>query len=135
MKTELTPEAREDLINYRLKRCKETLEEVDYLIKGKFYNAAVSRLYYACYYAVVALLVQSKLEAQSHAGVKAMFSLNFLKPNIFDRELAKGFFQLFDLRHNNDYDDFCFCDEATILKMRPWADKFINEIEKLIENP
>lgn len=132
MKNLLDDNSRESLVAYRLTRCKETLREVDYLIEGQFYNAAVSRLYYACYYAVVALLVANHIETMTHAGVKSLFSLNFVRTNRIDKDLAKTFFQLFDLRHNNDYEDYCFCDKDTIEEIRPIAGKFIDEIEKLI---
>lgn len=36
----------EDLIEYRLLRAFETLEEADYTAKGGYFNAAVNRLYY-----------------------------------------------------------------------------------------
>jgi uncharacterized protein (UPF0332 family) len=45
---ELSQENRAALSAYRLQRAKETLLEADTLIAGKFYNAAVNRLYYAC---------------------------------------------------------------------------------------
>ncbi len=133
MSGDLDDKARKSLIKYRLDRSYETLREVDYLIKGGFYSAAVSRLYYACYYSVVALLVANKLEAQTHAGVKSIFSLNFVRNGIIEKELAKNFFNLFDLRHNNDYEDYCFCDRDTIEDLRPKAEKLIKAIENLIE--
>lgn len=135
MNTELDDNSRSDLVAYRLQRSKETLREVDYLIDGSFYNAAVSRLYYACYYAVVALLVDNHIETQTHAGVKSVFSRYFIKTGRFDKELAKSFFQLFDLRHNNDYEDYCFCNSDTIEDIRPKAGNFIEAIENLIQLP
>lgn len=107
---------------------------MDYLLKGEFYNAAVSRLYYACYYIVVALLVSHKLETQTHSGVKTIFSLNFVRPRLIDIDLAKTFFKLFDLRHNNDYEDYCFCDRQTLDRLRPLAGKFIDTVEALIRD-
>lgn len=98
MTVKLNDSSRNDLVSYRIERAHETLREVDYLLKGEFYNAAVSRLYYACYYMVVALLVANKLETQTHAGVKSVFSLNFIKSGLIDRNLSKVFFKLFDLR-------------------------------------
>ena len=132
MKIKLDDSSRADLVAYRIERSHETLREVDYLLKGGFYNAAVSRLYYACYYIVVALLVANKLESQTHAGVKTIFSLNFVKPRLIDTALAKTFFKLFDLRHNNDYEDYCFCDRQTLEKIRPVAGQFIDTVEALI---
>ncbi len=133
MKEKLDDTSRAALVNYRIGRAHETLREVDLLVSGEFYNAAVSRLYYACYYIVVALLVANRLETQTHAGVKTVFSLNFVKPRLIDPDLSKVFYRLFDLRHNNDYEDYCFCERETIEKIRPIAEKFIDTIEALIK--
>lgn len=133
MKVQLDDSSRRELVAYRMERAHETLREVDYLIKGEFYNAAVSRLYYACYYMVVALLVANRLETLTHSGVKTVFSLHFVRTNLIDRDLSKVFFRLFDLRHNNDYEDYCFCDRQTLEKIRPVAGQFIDAIEALIK--
>ncbi len=129
----LDDSSRTDLVKYRIQRAHETLREVDYLLDGKFYNAAVSRLYYACYYIVVALLVANKMDTRTHAGVKTVFSINYVKTRIIDVELSKTFFKLFDLRHNNDYEDYCFCDRQTLEKLRPMAGQFIDTVEALIK--
>ena len=47
MKVTLDEDSRRDLIEYRLQRSNETLEEADYNAKGGYYNSAVNRLYYA----------------------------------------------------------------------------------------
>ncbi len=39
-------------VKYRMQRAKETLVEIETLIENKFWNTAVNRLYYACFYAV-----------------------------------------------------------------------------------
>lgn len=132
MNDRLDDSSRDALVLYRMERAHETLREVDYLLKGEFFNAAVSRLYYACYYIVVALLVANGLETQTHSGVKTVFSLHFVRPRLIDKDLAKVFFKLFDLRHNNDYEDYCFCDRQTLEKIRPVAGQFIDAIEALI---
>ena len=48
-----------ELVDYRLKRAKETLDDAQILAdKGKW-NSAMNRLCYAAYYAVIALLLKS----------------------------------------------------------------------------
>lgn len=71
-----------DLINYRLQRAQETLDEADY-------NAAVNRLYYACYYAASALMVANHLEASSHKGIKSMLGLKFIKTGRLDYKYGR----------------------------------------------
>jgi len=44
-----------ELISYRIKRAREILDEVEILLENQLWHTAVNRLYYACYYAVIAL--------------------------------------------------------------------------------
>lgn len=134
MKQELDDNTRASIVEYRLSRCKDAIREVEYLVAGGFYSSAVSKLYYACYYASVALLVANRIETQTHAGIKTMLSYHFVKTNRLDRQHAKTFFELFDLRHSNDYDDFTLCDRETVETMLPRAEEFIKAVSALI-NP
>ncbi len=51
-----------ELVKYRLNRARETYNEVRILIENKLWNTAVNRLYYSCFYAVIALLVDQDTE-------------------------------------------------------------------------
>ena len=70
MKERLDRENIEALAAYRFQRAEETLKEIPYLKQQGYYNTAVNRLYYACYYAAVALLIKHELNPGTHAGVK-----------------------------------------------------------------
>lgn len=72
MKEILDEESKKALIVYRMQRSHETLKEAKVMIRETFYNAAVNRLYYACYYATVALLLKYDIQTQTHNGVKTM---------------------------------------------------------------
>ena len=69
----------EELIRYRLSRAEETLEEARLLAENKNGNAAVNRLYYACFYAVLALLIRDGRYSSKHSGVRALFNIHFVK--------------------------------------------------------
>lgn len=56
------------------RRSQETLAEVPSLKQLGYYNTAVNRLYYACYYAAVALLIRHGINPGTHAGVKQMMA-------------------------------------------------------------
>jgi uncharacterized protein (UPF0332 family) len=62
--------SREDLINYRLERAKDTLDDARILADKEKWNSTINRLYYAAYYAVIALLLNSNLKPITHKGVK-----------------------------------------------------------------
>jgi uncharacterized protein (UPF0332 family) len=129
MKQQLDDNSIEALVSYRLQRAKETLHEADILIDEGCYNAAVNRLYYACYYAVIALLVKNHLAAQTHEGVKQMFGLHFVVNGLIDRKYSRFYSQLFNDRISSDYDDFLLYDKETLNILRPGAEEFIGAIQ------
>lgn len=122
----------EALVKYRMQRAHETLVDADVLIQSHRYNAAINRLYYACFYAVMALLLKHRVHAQTHDGVKQMFGLHFVMTNKIDKQYSRFYGQMFNARISGDYDDFVQYDESTIAQYRPQAEAFLAEIERII---
>lgn len=133
MKEELDEQSRLGLMRYRMERAAETREEVDILAERGHYNAAVNRLYYACFYAAQALLLKHHITATTHAGVKSMFGLHFVSKGIIPIEHGKTFNTLFEKRHSSDYEAFAYCDKALVDDLKPLADAFIDIIEELLK--
>ena len=73
------------------------------------------------------------IETQTHAGIKTMLSYHFVRTNRLDKQYAKTFFELFDLRHSNDYNDFTLCDRETVETMLPRAEEYIKVVSELIK--
>lgn len=95
MKQELSPEHRVALIQYRFERAYKTLEEADYMRVGNYFNAAINRLYYACFYAATGLLIAKGIEAGTHNGVKTMLSYHFVRTGVLSLEHGSTFSNLF----------------------------------------
>jgi uncharacterized protein (UPF0332 family) len=131
VKQELDNDSIEALVAYRIQRAKETLLEAEILIKGSFFNAAVNRLYYACYYAVIALLVRHRVPAQTHAGVKQMLGLYFVVKGKLSAKFGRFYTQLFNYRMTGDYDDFVVYDKEMLDELLPRTEEFIQVIEEL----
>ena len=75
------------LVNYRFKRAHESLEEAKILLEQGHANTFVNRLYYACFYAVSALLLTKGLFSARHSGIRSFFHQNFVKTNLMNQEL------------------------------------------------
>ena len=60
----MTISNREDYINYRFHRAEESFEEALILAKEERWNAVINRLYYACFYAVIALLIKNNISTK-----------------------------------------------------------------------
>ena len=134
MKETLDEQSRTDLVRYRIERADETLHEAGLLAKEGYYNAAFNRLYYACFYAALALLVKHGITTSTHAGVKTMLGLHFVSKGLLDKEQGKTFSRLFEIRHSGDYDDFVYCDKEMTDEYTPLAEAFIQRIKELLED-
>ncbi|MFC0877258.1 HEPN domain-containing protein [Saccharicrinis sp. FJH2] len=124
---------KKELVKYRIDRAKETLKEVDILVENKLWNTSVNRLYYACYYAVTALLIYTGINTQTHAGVRQMFGLHFIKTGLIHKDSGKFYTDIFDKRQTSDYDDFVVFTEIEIRSMIAPAHQLIEEIINIIK--
>ena len=111
---------------YRMTRANETLEDARILANTGRWNACVNRLYYACFYAVSALLVRHGLSSSKHTGVRSLFNRHYVKTGKIPKDLARIYNDLFERRQEGDYIDFVRFQESQVL---PW----ISEAEKLVE--
>ncbi len=73
------------------------------LIDKGFNDIAVSRSYYAMFYAAEAILLTENLKFSSHSGVVSQFGLNFVRKGIFQPELGRDLNRAFDDRTSADY--------------------------------
>ena len=132
MKEELDDATRRELVAYRLKRAEETIEEADYNAKGGYYNAAVNRLYYACYYAASALMLTERLDISTHKGIRNQLGLHFILKGRLDQRYGAIYSRLYQARQAGDYEDFVFCSLEMYDAFRPESISFISAVKALI---
>ena len=84
----------EDLINYRIDRSLETIREAEIMMRNCFWNAAVNRIYYSCYYAVSGLLIRKAIDTSTHKGIRQMFGLHFVQAGLVSKEDGRFFSDL-----------------------------------------
>ena len=72
-------EGQRDLVRYRMARAVETLPEARLMLQDEHLYGAANRIYYACFYAVVALLLTRNLSSSKHSGIMALFNNHFVK--------------------------------------------------------
>lgn len=128
-------ESRDALINYRISRADDAMAEAKLLADQGFYNTAINRLYYACYYMSIALLLKKNIQAQTHSGVKTMISLHFVTKGIIPRDIGKVLSVLFERRQSGDYDDFVLCDENDVEELSKKAMAYVEFLKGLLSKP
>ena len=130
---DLSPQERYDIVAYRIECAENTLGEIDNLLALKYYNNAANRMYYACYYAVSALLIANGIITKSHDGVKQMFGLHFIRTGIFPPSYGKDYSNLFEARQTGDYEDLFNHDEVSTAKLYPKAKGLVAVVKEKVD--
>jgi uncharacterized protein len=128
----MTPETR-ILVQYRLDRAREALTEAVLLFDSGHANTGVNRLYYACFYAVSALLLTKGLTATSHSGLRTLFHQYVIRPGLLPLGQGPLYDRLFDQRQRSDYADLVYfgVDEVRAWSME--AQAFVDAVAVLIQ--
>jgi len=123
------------IVSYRLQRAKETLQEAKEMSELKYWRIAANRLYYACFYAANALLVNNNHLTRTHSGVVSLLNLHFVSKGLISKELGNLYGRLFALRQTGDYDDWAVVEAEDVLPKIALSEEFIATVEKLILLP
>ena len=110
---------REEYINYRINRAYESLEDARILADNERWNATTNRLYYATFYAVIAILLKNN---------QSIFSEKFIKTGIIPTKYGQIYSRLFTWRQKSDYDDLFDFDKETILPYLKDVEDFLHVI-------
>ncbi len=96
---------------------------------GRSHRAAISRAYYAIFYASQSILETKQLVASSHKAQISLFGEHFIKPGIFPKKLGKMFGTFFSLRQNSDYDLLAEIQDDEVEEALKDAQEFVREIK------
>ncbi|MBI5102992.1 MAG: HEPN domain-containing protein [Nitrospirae bacterium] len=126
-------DAQKALIVYRLARANECLDEARLLMEKGHANTFVNRLYYACFYAVSALLLLREASSAKHSGTRSLFHQMFVKTGSIDIEKGQLYDRLFDNRQKADYADFIKFNLEDVHGWLEEAEQFVYLIEAFVD--
>lgn len=113
-----------------LDRTARYIKSAKLLVKDKDYESAVSRSYYAMFYAVEALLLSKGLSFSSHKAVISTFGEHFVKTNIFKKDMSKMLTRAFEKRQVGDYEFTFVITEQEAKKLLKDAQDFVKTVER-----
>jgi|SRR3972149_592418 len=124
------------LIRYRLEQADASIKEAQVLLeKGMSLRSVMNRLYYAMFYAVLALLQEKQLGTAKHTGAISLFDREYIKTSIFDKELSKTLHRAFELRQKGDYMEQVEVTQSDIDEMVLKATDFVNKVKGYLRLP
>ena len=120
------------LVAYRIERAREAIDEAKMLFDAGHLNSYVSRLYYACFYAVSALLLTKNISTSKHGYLRSLLHREFVKTGLIPKELGKHFDLLFNNRLKGDYGDFATFKTEDVSGWLEETQRFVDHAEGLI---
>jgi uncharacterized protein (UPF0332 family) len=92
-----------EAVEASLSKAERKLEAARFLLKGGFYDDAVSRAYYSMYHAAKACLRLRDLYAKTHKGLIKRFGLDLVRTGDIERFYAKALIAAGEKREEADY--------------------------------
>ena len=117
-----------DLFEYRINRAYETLEDAKILASAKRWNSCVNRLYYACFYAVLALLMKDAKSSSKHTGIRSIFNKDYIKTGKIPLKFGQLYNSLFEGRQESDYMPYIYFQEEQVKSWLSQVTLFIDHI-------
>lgn len=121
---------KEDITLYRIQTAKEDLRAARILLQGEEYKGANNRAYYAIFHAVNAVHALNGNAYKRHKDALANFNRDYIKPQIFPREIGRKISESEVIRHASDYDDFYIASREESERQVTVADEFIKMVEE-----
>lgn len=123
---------KDDYISYRLQKAIDSYKDAKLLAQNDRWNASVNRLYYSCFYAIIALLYKNDIKTQTHDGVRTQFGLKFVKTGKIEKKYGKLYSKLFDYRLKGDYGDFFDFDQELVDPLFKPVEELLNILKSII---
>ena len=122
-----------EVISYWLEKARESLDAAAAEMTAGRCSFAVNRIYYACFYAVSAVLLQKGFQFKKHSGVKASFHKHLVKSGLISHEQGELYDELFEARQRGDYIELVKFDEEGVRDWLNHAKGFVEDLTSLIK--
>lgn len=116
-----------------MERAQRDLQATQSNLEQGFHEVAISRAYYAMFYAASALLASKGIARSKHSGVVSAFGEHFVKTGIFESTYAKMLGQAFDSRLDSDYNIVFTPEQALVEAIQQDAQRFVQRAEQYLQ--
>lgn len=123
---------KKELSIYRLEKAKEYLDTATALFNMNKYLDCNNRAYYSVFYAIKAILALKEIDFKKHSSVLAYFNKEYIKSEVFPKELGKKLSKLSTIRESSDYEDFYIATKEEAKEQLETAKYTIELIEEYI---
>lgn len=121
------------IVGLEIDKAYDTYEESTLLADKNKWSGSVSRLYYAVFHAVSALLIHDGHPVRSHKGAAVLFNQHYIKTSKIKPEYGRLFGKLEELREEGDYNCHYQISADELLSSLQPAKEMIDTIAKMVK--
>ena len=121
---------KQDLVLYRLQTARSDLKSARILLEAGEYRGANNRAYYAIFHAINAVHAVSGKAYKRHKDAIGCFNKDYVKTEIFPREIGRKIAEAEEIRHVSDYDDFYIASREESQRQVAVAEEFLQMAEQ-----
>lgn len=121
---------KKDLALYRIQTAKDNSRSAKILLEAGEYKSANNRAYYAIFHAINAVHAVKGKAYKRHKDAIANFNKEYVKNEIFPRQMGRKINEAEEIRHASDYDDFYIASKEESERQVLVADEFIEMAEQ-----
>jgi uncharacterized protein (UPF0332 family) len=123
-----------DLVRFKLTQAHDALDGVRSVLAAHMdLDFAANGIFYAMFYAVLALLQKRKIPASTQNVTLSLFDREFVQTGVFDWHYSEAVHRAFELRKT------CSCEERKTVTRKdvddllPLAEEFLKKVEAIID--
>lgn len=113
-----------------IKKANRSIKAAKGLVDDEDFDFASSRLYYAIFYAMEAVLLTRNISSSKHSGVISQFNQFYIKEGIFPKNFSKTISRLFRERQVGDYGFYIDIIEDEMEESIKLAKSFLEKVEE-----
>lgn len=117
-----------EVVSYWIKKANDSLNAAQDDLKAGRFSFSVNRIYYACFYAVCAALLQEGLKFNKHSGVRAAFHKHIVRTGLISREHGQFYDEIFEARQRGDYIELVHFEKGQVEKWLKQASEFVKAV-------
>lgn len=129
----MSPKISKELSKHRLEKAKEELEDAELLYKNERYKSANNRAYYSIFHSIRAVLALEEIDFKKHKDVQAYFNKNYVRTEIFPKNMGRKIIDASKIREDSDYDDQFVVNKEKTIEQIETAKEMIELVEKYLE--
>lgn len=119
-----------DLVLYRIRTAKSDVKSAKILLEAGEFRGANNRAYYGIYHAISAIHGLDGVVYKRHREAIANFNKNYIRAEVFPKNLGRKIAEAEEIRHASDYDDFFIATKDEAIEQISTAEELITLVEE-----